>query len=87
MKVIEKRLILIALGPTATILAYDLYKLGYQVIDVGHIDIEYEWYLRKSKKRIRIEYKFVNEAKNGGKNIKKIKDVNYYKQIIAIIKQ
>lgn len=87
LKVIEKRLILIALGPTATILAYDLYKLGYQVIDVGHIDIEYEWYLRKSKKRIRIEYKFVNEAKNGGKNIKKIKDVNYYKQIIAIIKQ
>ena len=71
LKVTKKRLILIALGPTATILAYDLYKLGYQAIDVGHIDIEYEWYLRKAKDRIRIEYKFVNEAKNGKKNIKK----------------
>ena len=87
LKVTKKRLILIALGPTATILAYDLYKLGYQAIDVGHIDIEYEWYLRKAKDRIRIEYKFVNEAKNGKKNIKKIKDDNYYKQIIAIIKK
>ena len=51
LKVNEKRLILIALGPTATLLAYDLYKLGYQSIDIGHVDIEYEWYLRKAKKK------------------------------------
>ena len=86
LKVNEKRLILIALGPTATVLAYDLYKLGYQSIDIGHIDIEYEWYLRKATKKIKIENKYVNEVKNGGKNIIKIKDKNYYKQIIAIIK-
>lgn len=86
LKVNEKRLILIALGPTATLLAYDLYKLGYQSIDIGHVDIEYEWYLRKAKKKIRIEYKYVNEAKNGKNNIAKIKDKNYYKQIISIIK-
>lgn len=30
-------LILLALGPTATILAYDLSKLGYQAIDIGHL--------------------------------------------------
>ena len=87
LKVNEKRLILIALGPTATLLAYDLYKLGYQSIDIGHIDIEYEWYLRKAKKKIKIKNKFVNEVKNGGKNIVKIKDKNYYKQIISIIKK
>lgn len=86
LKVNEKRLILIALGPTATLLAYDLYKLGYQSIDIGHVDIEYEWYLRKAKKKIRIEYKYVNEVKNGKNNIAKIKDKNYYKQIISIIK-
>lgn len=86
LKVNEKRLILLALGPTATLLAYDLYKLGYQSIDIGHVDIEYEWYLRKAKKKIRIEYKYVNEAKNGKNNIAKIKDKNYYKQIISIIK-
>ena len=85
MKVNKNRLILIALGPTATILAYDLYKLGYQSIDIGHVDIEYEWYLRKAKKKIKIENKYVNEVKNGGKNIVKIIDKNYYKQIISII--
>ena len=86
LKVKEIRLILIALGPTATILAYDLYKLGFQSIDIGHVDIEYEWYLRKAKIKIKIENKYVNEVKDGYKNIAKIKDKNYYKQIIAIIK-
>ena len=86
LKVSKKKLILISLGPTATILAYDLYKLGYQAIDVGHIDIEYEWFLRKAKNKIRIENKYVNEADNGQINITKIKDKNYYKQIITIIK-
>ena len=40
---------LIALGPTATILAYDLAEKGVQALDVGHIDIEYEWFLRKDR--------------------------------------
>ena len=40
-------LILIALGPTATVLAYDLCKKGYQAIDFGHICEEYECFLRK----------------------------------------
>lgn len=30
-------LVLLALGPTATVLAYDLSKLGYQAIDIGHL--------------------------------------------------
>jgi glycosyltransferase family protein len=68
MKKIDKsNLILLALGPTSTVLAYDLYKLGFQVIDVGHIDIEYEWFLRKAKKRMKINNKYVNEVK-GNKN-------------------
>ncbi len=41
------KLILIALGPTATVLAYDLCKKGYQAIDIGHISEEYECFLRK----------------------------------------
>jgi glycosyltransferase family protein len=40
-------LILLALGPTATVLAYDLCKKGYQAIDIGHISEEYECFLRK----------------------------------------
>lgn len=38
------KLILIALGMTATVTAYDLAKLGFWAIDIGHIDVEYEWY-------------------------------------------
>ena len=41
-------LVLISLGPTATVLAYDLSKLGYQAIDIGHVDLEYELYLRNA---------------------------------------
>jgi hypothetical protein len=36
------KLILIALGPTATVLAYDLAKKGYQAIDIGHLPSCYE---------------------------------------------
>ena len=38
-------LLLIALGPTATVLSYDLFKAGYQAIDIGHgtvIDIGWQ---------------------------------------------
>ena len=68
----KKQLILLALGPTATILAYDLAKEGYQAVDIGHMDIEYEWYLRKADRKIDIENKAVNEV--SGVVDKEIKD-------------
>ena len=68
----KKQLILLALGPTATILAYDLAKEGYQAVDIGHMDIEYEWYLRKADRKIDIENKAVNEV--SGVVNKEIKD-------------
>lgn len=43
----KNKLILISLGPTAKVLGYELYKLGYQVIDTGHIDSDYEWFCKK----------------------------------------
>lgn len=55
-------LVLIALGPTATVLAYDLSKVGIQAIDIGHIDVEYEWFLRGVEKKISIKGKHVNEV-------------------------
>jgi glycosyltransferase family protein len=59
-------LILLALGPTSTVLVYDLYNLGYQAIDIGHIDIEYEWFLRNATKKIQINNKYVNEVYGNG---------------------
>ncbi len=58
----KDKLILAALGPSATILAYDLAKFDYWVIDIGHIDIEYIWFLRKATEKIAIEGRHVNEA-------------------------
>lgn len=58
-------LILLALGQTATVLAYDLAKLGYQAIDLGHIDIEYEWYLQGATEKVAILNKYTNESANG----------------------
>jgi len=58
-------IVLIALGPTATVLAYDLHKLGYQAVDIGHIDIEYEWFLMGAFTKVKIPTKFTNEADDG----------------------
>lgn len=77
-------MILISLGPTATILTYDLYKLGLQAIDIGHIDNEYEWFLRKTEKRALLKGKYVNEV-YGGNIVEDIGDKTYYSQIIRRI--
>ena len=79
-------LILLALGPTSTVLAYDLYHLGYQAIDIGHIDIEYEWFLRKATKKIQISNKYVNEVSGNRYKIGKVKSKKYYEEIVSIIK-
>ena len=54
-------MVLVTLGPTATVLAYDLAKLGIQAIDIGQVDNEYEWYRMKSNKREEIPGKCVAE--------------------------
>ena len=85
LKIEKNKLVLLSLGPTASILSYDLFKAGYQVIDIGHVDIEYELFLRNSSKIIGIPNKYVNEARNANKNIGPIKDNRYYNQIIEQI--
>lgn len=76
-------LFLIALGPTATVLAYDLHQKGYQAIDIGHVDIEYEWWRMKAKRKVKIQNKYVNEAVGG--NIVSVAGEEYESQIIAKI--
>lgn len=76
-------LFLIALGPTATVLAYDLHKKGYQAIDIGHVDIEYEWWRMNAKRKVKIQNKYVNEAIGG--NIVSVAGEEYESQIIAKI--
>ena len=44
-------IIVIALGPTATVLAYDLALRGAWALDIGHVDVEYEWFNKRSQKK------------------------------------
>ena len=80
-------LILIALGPTATVLAYDLFCAGYQAVDIGHADISYEWFLRDVSDpsgRVAVKGKYVNEV-GGGNQVEDITDADYLRQIISVI--
>ncbi len=58
----KQKLILIILGPVATIMAYDLAKIDYWAVDIGQLDVEYEWYLRQVEERCDIPYKTVSEV-------------------------
>ena len=74
-------LVLIALGPTATVLAADLSLAGYQAIDIGHLDIEYEWFLKQVDHKVPVAGKYVNEAGGGGGDCH---DQDYLNQIVKI---
>lgn len=77
-------LFLIALGPTAGVLAYDLTMEAYQAIDIGHIDLEYEWFLKGTGGRCEIKNKYNNEMA-GGDKVEDIVDEKYSNEIICII--
>ena len=76
-------LIIIALGPTATALSYDLSE-KYQCLDLGHVDIEYEWFLRQADGYITIPNKYVNDL-NDGRNPESNTNQKYLSQIVARI--
>ncbi len=45
----KEKLIILILGPAATVLAYELAKEGYQAIDLGHAAKDYDWYKKGVK--------------------------------------
>ena len=75
-------LVLVSLGPAATVLAYDLAKEGIQALDIGQLDNEYEWYLRGVDERVEIPGKCVAELSNCHE-VMAIRDEEYEKQIVA----
>lgn len=80
----KDELIIIALGHTATVLAYDLSFYDYQAIDLGHIDIEYEWMLLGATTKVPLVNKYVNEVV-GGNKCQDCCNIDYKSQIIAKI--
>ena len=75
-------LIFMALGPTATVLAYDLFQKGYWAVDAGHIDLEYEWMKLGATEKVKISGKYVNEVENGNM-VDAIWDEEILSQVVA----
>ncbi len=69
------------LGPTAKLLSYDLTKRGYQAIDLGHIDSEYEWFQMKAESKVKLEHKHTAEF-NYDENIAEVVDEEYINQVL-----
>ncbi|MGT2911808.1 SP_1767 family glycosyltransferase [Streptococcus cameli] len=78
----EDKLVLIMLGPTAKLLAYDLHQDGFQAIDLGHIDSEYEWFKMKATHKVKLNHKHTAEF-NRDTDIAPVEDEEYFSQIIA----
>lgn len=72
-------LLILALGPTATILASDLCKEGYWAIDLGHVDIEYEWYKMGATSKVSIASKDTAEVEI---NVSESLNLNQYRREI-----
>ncbi len=77
-------LFICALGMTATILSYDLAASGLQALDLGHIDIEYEWMRMGATQKVAVPGKFTNESRSGHE-VKPSTDARYLSQIIRRI--
>ncbi len=80
-----KYLYIIACGPVAKLLVTSISNNGELAWDLGHLDIEYEWFIRNAKHKISIPGKYVNEAKEKFNELNDIykDDVNYQSQIIC----
>lgn len=80
----EYDLVLISLGPTATILAYELTDESVWAIDIGHLDVDYEWFKMLVKSKTTLRYKYVNENDQGA-NVDNCFDETYLNSIVDII--
>lgn len=80
----DSTLFIISLGPTATVLAYDLFKNGFQALDFGHVDNDYEFYLNHATERYAIPGKYVNNITQIS-DVEPVSDKDYSSQIVAEI--
>lgn len=61
----KDKLILLSVGVAAKFLAEELFLNGYRVIDIGNLDIEYEWYLKKEEEKVFYrKYTLITEEEN-----------------------
>ncbi|MBB1070203.1 SP_1767 family glycosyltransferase [Limosilactobacillus sp. RRLNB_1_1] len=80
----ENRLVLLMLGPTAKVIVDDLQDLGNQMIDIGHIDSEYEWFKMGATHKIKLANKHTAEF-NFDEEISAVHDQAYQDEIVTKI--
>lgn len=72
---------LLSLGVTAKFLAEDLFLSGYRAIDIGNLDMEYEWFLQGADDKVPVKkHEVVGEEAN-----RKAGYLEYLEQIKAVI--
>lgn len=77
----QQDMLICALGPTATVLCYDIANV-LQALDMGHVDIEYEWYLQKATYKCEVNNKAVTEVTD---SCGEITSQEYRDQVIGVI--
>lgn len=80
---IKDELVLCVLGPAGKVLAYDLAGCGYQVVDIGQMDMDYEWYLAGEGKKVPNPTKYVSQLPPA--EVEDVDDEVYHSQVIACI--
>ena len=73
-------LFLLSLGPAAKLLAQDLFHAGRRVIDIGNLDMEYEWFLMGAEEKVKLE-------KHGVRGIEENERAGYTEYLRQIVWQ
>lgn len=61
----KDRMFLLSVGVAAKFIAMELFEKGYRVLDIGNLDMEYEWYVRGADHKIPLEkHEIVGEEAN-----------------------
>lgn len=61
----KDRLFLVSLGVAAKFLVERLFPEGYRALDIGHLDMEYEWYLHQAQTKEKIpKHDIIGEEAN-----------------------
>ncbi len=78
----KDRLFLLSVGITAKFLAEELFLKGYRVIDIGNLDMEYEWYLQGTDQKLPLaKHGLVTEEENRAAGY-----TEYLQQVRRVIK-
>lgn len=78
----KDRLFLLSVGVAAKFLVLELFRAGYRVLDIGNMDLEYEWYVRQAPDKMPLaKHDIMGEAAN---REAAAKDVEYRKYLSQV---